>query len=87
MGDPYRPAPNPGQRRPGWKVKLCRGAVKLLGWQLRGQLLLNFGEQPWSCGPQRLGKDAPLTMMPVKVHWIQAPMSDVKGRGQESLLV
>lgn len=24
-------------------------------------------------------------MMPVKVHWIQAPMSDVKGRGQESL--
>ena len=24
-------------------------------------------------------------MMPVKVCWIQAPMSDVKGRGQESL--
>ena len=25
-------------------------------------------------------------MMPVKVRWIQAPMSDVEGRGQESLL-
>ena len=86
MGDPHRPAPSPGQRRPGWKVKLCRGAVKLLGWQLRGQLPPQFWRTTlvmWA--PKTWQGRALAAMMPVKVRWIQAPVSDVKGRGQESL--
>ena len=86
MGERHRPAPMPGQRRVRWKVKLCRSAVRLLGWQLRGQLPPQFWRTTlviWA--PKSWQVRALVAMMPVKVHVLQTPMSEVKGRGKESL--
>ena len=86
MGERHRPAPMPGQRRARWKVNLCRSAVRLLGWQLRGQLPPQFWRTTlviWA--PKSWQARALVAMMPIKVHVLQSPMSEVKDRGKESL--
>lgn len=85
--EPQRhPRPRPGARRPSWVVWLARFVVRLLGWQLRGQLppqfwrttLVIWAPKPWQA-------TATQWMMPVKVVWLEGEVADWESRRDQGL--
>lgn len=86
MAEVQRLKPTPGKHRRPWVVRLCRFAVSLLGWQLRGQLPPHFWRTTlviWA--PQTWQTRALAAMMPVHVCMLKTPLRDTKARGKESL--
>jgi hypothetical protein len=79
-------APRPGARRAPWVAGLVRFVLRLLGWQLRGQLppqfwrttLVIWAPEPWQAR-------ALSWMMPVHVVWLKGEVSDWKSRKKQGL--
>lgn len=82
---PHRLPPPPGAKRAGWRVSLMRLAVQALGWQLRGQLPVQFWRTTlvmWAPKPWQV--KLLCATMPVKVIVLKGDPEDWSNRSDQS---